>query len=171
MPTGWQNDFPTIQAPLDWCGINYYTRRLVRHMDGAWPNDEVSTDGPLPKTQMGWEVYPDGLFDFLMRTKTEYTGDLPLFVTENGMANADINADGNVDDPERIAFLNAHFDAVRRAIAAGAPVEGYFVWSLMDNYEWALGYEKRFGLVHVDFDTLKRTPKASYHALKSALER
>ena len=74
-----------------------------------------------------------------------------------------------MNDPERIDFLNQHFDAVRRAIADGAPVAGYFVWSLMDNYEWALGFEKRFGLVHVDFDTLQRTPKASYHALKSVL--
>ena len=168
LPDGWENDFDTIQAPLDWVGLNYYTRKLLAPTDGAWPAHQ-EVEGPLPKTQMNWEIYPDGLYEFLMRLKNEYTGDLPLFVTENGMANADVIQNGAVNDPERIAFLNAHFDAVRRAITDGAPVEGYFVWSLMDNYEWALGYEKRFGLVHVDFDTLKRTPKASYHALKSAL--
>ncbi|MCF2872869.1 GH1 family beta-glucosidase [Octadecabacter sp. G9-8] len=168
LPSGWENDFATIQSPLDWVGLNYYTRKLMAPTSGAWPA-HAEAEGPLPKTQMGWEIYPDGLYEFLMRTKNEYTGDLTLFITENGMANADVLANGAVDDPERIAFLNAHFEAVRRAIADGAPVDGFFVWSLMDNYEWALGYEKRFGLVHVDFDTLQRTPKASYHALKSAL--
>ena len=118
---------------------------------------------------MGWDIYPDALYEFLMRTKSEYTGDLPLFVTEHGMSNDDVIADGSIDDHIRIAYLNAHFDAARRAIADGIPLHGYFVWSLMDNYEWALGYEKRFGIVHVDFDTLRRTPKASYDALKSAL--
>jgi beta-glucosidase len=119
---------------------------------------------------MDWEIYPQGLYDFLIRTARDYTGDLPLIVTENGMANADVvAAGGGVDDPARIAFVDAHLDAVRRAIADGAPVQGYFLWSLLDNYEWALGYEKRFGLIHVDFDTLARTPKASYHALKTAI--
>ncbi len=168
LPEGWQDDFATIQAPLDWCGLNYYTRKIIAPDSGTWPaHHEV--EGPLPKTFMEWEIYPDGLCDFLTRTARDYTGDLPIFVTENGMANADVITDGSVNDPERIAFLEAHFAAVQRAIAQGAPVAGYFVWSLMDNYEWALGYEKRFGLVHVDFDTLQRTPKASYHALKTGL--
>ena len=111
---------------------------------------------------MGWEIYPDGLRDFLIRTARDYSGTLPLFVTENGMANPD-----RVDQPDaaRIAYLGSHLQAVQAAIAAGAPVAGYFVWSLMDNYEWSLGYQKRFGLIHVDFETLARTPKASYHAL------
>jgi len=90
---------------------------------------------------MGWDIYPDALYEFLMRTKSEYTGDLPLFVTEHGMSNDDVIADGSIDDHIRIAYLNAHFDAARRAIADGIPLHGYFVWSLMDNYEWALGYE------------------------------
>ena len=85
------------------------------------------------------------------------------------MAAPDVIEDGMVDDPHRIDYLNQHIAAVHRAMADGAPVKGYFIWSLMDNYEWSLGYEKRFGLVHVDFDTLDRTPKSSYHALKSAL--
>ncbi|AXT36544.1 beta-glucosidase [Phaeobacter sp. LSS9] len=168
LPQGWQDDFATITAPVDWCGINYYTRKRIAPDTGPWPH-YAEVDGPLPKTQMGWEVYPQGLYDFLTRTAREYTGDLPLLVTENGMANADVVTDGTVQDSARVAFVDDHLDALRRAIADGVPVQGYFLWSLLDNYEWALGYEKRFGLVHVDFDTLKRTPKASYHALQSAL--
>ncbi|MBS0124393.1 GH1 family beta-glucosidase [Thetidibacter halocola] len=168
MPDRWQDDFAKIQSPVDWCGINYYTRKLIAPADGPWPALR-EVEGPLPKTQMEWEVYPDGLHDFLVRTARDYTGVLPLFITENGMANPDSVQDGAVNDPQRIAYVEAHLDAVLRAIAAGVPVQGYFLWSLLDNYEWALGYEKRFGLVHVDFDSLERTPKASYHALKSAL--
>lgn len=169
LPQGWQDDFATITAPVDWCGINYYTRKLIAPDAVPWPQ-YAEIDGPLPKTQMDWEIYPQGLYDFLIRTARDYTGDLPLIVTENGMANADVvAAGGGVDDPARIAFVDAHLDAVRRAITDGAPVQGYFLWSLLDNYEWALGYEKRFGLIHVDFDTLARTPKASYHALKTAI--
>ena len=161
LPHGWQDDFATIQAPLDWLGLNYYTRKLIRHADHAWPS-YAEAPTRLPLTQMGWEIYPDGLRDFLIRTARDYSGTLPLFVTENGMANPD-----RVDQPDaaRIAYLGSHLQAVQAAIAAGAPVAGYFVWSLMDNYEWSLGYEKRFGLIHVDFETLARTPKASYHAL------
>ncbi|MEL6957739.1 MAG: GH1 family beta-glucosidase [Pseudomonadota bacterium] len=169
MPDRWEDDFETITTPLDWCGLNYYTRKIIRPNDGPWPHHE---EGPtrLPLTQMGWEIYPDGLCDFLTRTAREYTGDLPLFVTENGMANADVISNGTVDDAERIAYVASHMDAVKRAMSDGAPVQGYFLWSLLDNYEWALGYEKRFGMIHVDFETLERTPKASYYALKSALE-
>ncbi len=160
LPRGWQDDFRLISAPLDWIGVNYYTRKLIRAAEGAWPAYEEA--GPtLPLTQMGWEIYPQGLRDFLVRT-AEYAGRLPIYVTENGMANPD---QPDQPDEARIAYLDAHLGAVREAIAAGAPVAGYFVWSLMDNFEWSLGYEKRFGLVHVDFDTLERRPKASYEAL------
>ncbi|AUQ61745.1 GH1 family beta-glucosidase [Phaeobacter inhibens] len=168
LPEGWQDDFATITAPVDWCGLNYYTRKQIAPDAGPWPQ-YAEVDGPLPKTQMGWEIYPQGLYNFLTRTARDYTGDLPLIVTENGMANADVVTKGKVEDAARITFVDDHLDAVRRAIADGVPVQGYFLWSLLDNYEWALGYEKRFGLVHVDFETLKRTPKASYHALRSAL--
>ncbi len=161
LPQGWQDDFATIRAPIDWLGVNYYTRKLIRHAEGAWPN-YAEAPTRLPLTQMGWEIYPEGLRDILIRNARDYSGDLPIYVTENGMANPD-RADR--PDAERIAYLATHLDAVTAAIAAGAPVAGYFVWSLMDNYEWSLGYEKRFGLVHVDFDSLARTPKASYHAL------
>ncbi|MDU8910660.1 GH1 family beta-glucosidase [Aestuariicoccus sp. MJ-SS9] len=168
MPENWQDDFGVIRQDLDWCGINYYTRKVIAPNDGPWPHHE-EVEGPLPKTFMDWEIYPEGLYNFLTRTAREYTGDIPLFVTENGMAAPDVIRNGAVDDPNRIDFVDQHLAAVKRAIADGAPVQGYFIWSLLDNYEWALGYEKRFGLVHVDFDTLVRTPKASYHALSRAL--
>jgi beta-glucosidase len=126
-------------------------------------------EGPLPKTQMEWEIYPEGLYKFLKRTADEYTGDLPLLVTENGMANADVCVDGKVDDAKRIDYFDQHLSAVKQAISEGVPVSGYVAWSLLDNYEWALGYEKRFGLVHVDFDTLKRTPKQSLKAFARML--
>lgn len=169
LPDRWEDDFDVIASPVDWCGVNYYTRKLIAPEDGPWPAHR-EVPGPLPKTEMGWEIYPQGLRDFLIRTALDYTGDLPLYVTENGMAGDDRLADGAVADSARIAYLDAHLAAVRAAIAAGAPVAGYFVWSLLDNYEWALGYDKRFGLVHVDFDTLTRTPKASWHAMRRALK-
>jgi beta-glucosidase len=120
---------------------------------------------------MEWEIYPEGLEFFLKRTHQDYTKGLPLYVTENGMASADRISTLGVEDPDRIAYLEAHLRAVQSALAAGVPVSGYFIWSLLDNFEWSLGYEKRFGLVHVDFETLQRTPKASYHAISRALAR
>lgn len=170
LPEGWQDDFDTIAQPLDWVGINYYTRKLIAPDYTAWPSHK-EVEGPLPKTAMEWEIYPDGLHHFITRLARDYTGDLPLIVTENGMASYDKIAGGAVPDPARQDYLNQHLAAAKRAIADGAPLKGYFIWSLMDNYEWALGYDKRFGLVHVDFDTLERTPKASYHALAAALKR
>jgi len=170
LPDGWQDDFDLIGAPVDWCGINYYTRKLIAPDEGPWPSHH-EVEGPLPKTAMDWEVYPDGLGFFLKRTHEEYSKGLPLYVTENGMASWDRVEQGAVQDPARIDYLEQHLTKVREAIAEGVPVAGYFTWSLMDNYEWALGYDKRFGLVHVDFDTLARTPKASYHALAQALSR
>lgn len=171
MPKGWERDMATIAPKLDWLGVNYYTRKMIAaDPEAAWPRLQ-EVDGPLPKTQMGWEIYPDGLRHFLEMTHSRHTKGLPLYVTENGMASPDALVDGAVSDPQRIAFLNAHFAAARAAVDAGVPVRGYHVWSLLDNYEWALGYEKRFGLVHVDFETLERTPKASYHALRAALAR
>jgi len=125
--------------------------------------------GPLPKTQMDWEICPEGLYHFLTRTHRKVAPNLPIYVTENGMAHADAPDGPAQPDAARTAYLEAHLAAARQAIAEGVPLKGYFVWSLMDNYEWSFGYEKRFGLVHVDFDTLQRTPKASYHALARAL--
>ena len=175
MPAGFEDDMAVIAEPVDWLGINYYTRKLIAHERGAWPHTR-EVEGPLPKTQMGWEIYPDGLHHFLTWAHRQYTagsraGGLPIYVTENGMAAPDDVARGEVADPHRIDYLAQHLEACRRAIAEGVPLKGYLTWSLLDNYEWSLGYEKRFGLVHVDFDTLERTPKASWHALREALMR
>jgi beta-glucosidase len=106
-----------------------------------------------------------------VRVHRDYTKGLPIYITENGMANDDRIENGAVYDPQRIDFLDLHFAAVRQAIAEGVPVRGYFVWSLLDNYEWAFGYSKRFGLVHVDYATQKRTPKASFRQLAAAIRR
>jgi len=170
MPKGWQDDFDVIAAPLDWLGLNYYTRKIIAPDNGPWPHHH-DVPGPLPKTQVGWEIFPEGLHAFLKRTHEGYTRGLPLYVTENGLANDDHLVAGKVNDQARIAYLNAHLAKVKQACDEGIPVKGYFTWSLMDNYEWSLGYAPRFGLVYVDFDSLQRTPKASYHALAAALAR
>ncbi|AWB48468.1 beta-glucosidase [Gemmobacter aquarius] len=171
MPENWQDDMAVIGQKLDWLGVNYYTRHIHADAPGtAWPATR-DVAGPLDKTQMGWEIFPDGLHHFLTRMARDYVGDLPIFVTENGMANADVINGAEVTDQVRTDFLFAHLAATKRAIADGANVQGFFYWSLLDNYEWAEGYEKRFGLVHVDFDSLARVPKSSYHALARALAR
>ena len=171
MPEGWQDDMDLIGQKLDFLGVNYYTRHKFAHAPGSpWPPIRP-VEGDLPKTQMGWEIYPEGLEAFLTRMARDYVGDLPLYVTENGMANADLLEDGTVSDGIREDYLFSHLAATRRAIDQGANVKGFFYWSLLDNYEWTEGYDKRFGLVHVDFDTLQRVPKASYHAYARALAR
>ncbi|UWQ20505.1 GH1 family beta-glucosidase [Jannaschia sp. W003] len=167
MPEGWEADLATIRQPLDWFGVNYYTCQRLAAGAGDWPGYQP-VPGPLPKTAMGWEICPEGLAYILKRLHGEFTGDVPLFITENGLANAD---QPGRPDRERIAYTDAHLHACLDAIRAGVPLAGYTAWSLMDNYEWTFGYEKRFGLVHVDFETQERTPKASYHALARAFAR
>jgi beta-glucosidase len=153
-------DLETIAAPLDFLGVNYYTRNVVRAGAGSAAPATVESDG-AEHTDMGWEVYPDGLTDLLARLHREY--ELPdLYITENGAAFVDDRRNGSVSDPQRISYLERHLAAVGDSIAQGVPVRGYFLWSLLDNFEWALGYTKRFGIVYVDFDTLERVPKASY---------
>jgi len=171
LPENWQDDMAEISQPIDFLGVNYYTRhKVTTDPNAVWPHIQ-SEEGPGDKTQMGWEIYPDGLHGFLTRLSRDYVGDLPIYVTENGMAWDDNIENGAVFDPVRVKFVSDHIMAAKRAIDDGANVKGFFYWSLLDNYEWAFGYEKRFGMIHVDFETLKRTPKASYHALKSAIAR
>ena len=167
LPDGWQDDFATIGAPLDWIGVNYYTRKLIAPAPGPWPA-LAEVEGPLPKTDMGWEICPEGLGEIL-RLVHDHARVLPIHITENGMAAPDTLDGAEVADAGRIAYHAQHLAEVRRAIAAGVPVGAYIAWSLMDNYEWSFGYAKRFGLVHVDFESLQRTPKASYHAFARAL--
>lgn len=169
LPANYQDDFPVIATPVDWLGVNYYTRTLLKQDDsGLFPHYEA-VEGPLPKTTMGWEVYPDGLYHFLTWVHREYAPDLPIYVTENGLSANDVLVNGKVSDPQRVAFIEQHLQAVLRAIKDGVPVKGYFIWSLLDNYEWSLGYDKRFGLVYVDFETLERTPKESWYAVREML--
>jgi beta-glucosidase len=114
-------------------------------------------------TEMGWEVYPDGLHELLVRVANDYAP-RAMYVTENGAAFGDVRVhDGAVHDPERTSYLDAYIGAVGRAIADGAPVKGYFVWSFLDNFEWGHGYSKRFGIVYVDYPTLERVPKDSFY--------
>ena len=171
LPAGWQSDLDQIKQPIDWLGANYYTRQNVAHdTTEPWPSNKGIV-GSLPKTDMGWEIYPQGLGQFLKRLSRDYVGDLPIYVTENGMALDDRVVDDAVDDAQRWRFIQEHLREIRTAITNGANVKGYFYWSLLDNYEWAFGYEKRFGLVHVDFDSQTRLPKNSYHAYKAAFAR
>ncbi|MCK0166599.1 GH1 family beta-glucosidase [Jannaschia sp. S6380] len=165
LPEGWARDMEVISQPVDWFGINYYTCRRLRQDGPVWPH-VIDVPGPPPLTDMGWEIAPEGLGRLLRRTARDFTGDTPLFVTENGMASP--HYDDRPDQP-RIDYLDAHLRQARDAIADGVPLRGYTFWSLLDNFEWALGYDKRFGLVHVDFETQTRTPKASYRALARAL--
>ena len=171
MPDGHEEDLALISAPLDWVGSNYYTRSVILPDSGKPHIGFRCVRGDLPKTDMGWEVDPAGLGFFLRRLAEDYAPGLPQYVTENGMANDDhVGPGGGVADPEREAYFDCHLDEIGRLAAEGVPIRGYFAWSLLDNYEWAFGYSKRFGLVHVDYDTMKRTPKDSYHAWRVALQ-
>ncbi len=150
-------------ATLDFLGINYYTRGVMRHAPEEWPERAVRVPQPQhARTETGWEVFPQGLTDVLTWVRGRY-GDLPIYITENGAAFYDPPSpiDGRVDDPLRVAYLRAHLLAVRAAMEQGVDVRGYYAWSLLDNLEWAHGFGKRFGLVHVDYATLARTPKTS----------
>jgi beta-glucosidase len=163
-------DAEIIAAPIDVLGVNYYSRHVVRAGDGSIGGDPTPWVGSgdvefvsrgLPRTEMDWEIDEQGLHDVLTRVHRDYPA-IPLYVTENGAAFPDEQAaDGTVADPDRVAYLDSHFRAAHRAISDGVDLRGYFVWTLMDNFEWGHGYSKRFGLVHVDYETLKRTPKDS----------
>jgi beta-glucosidase len=157
-----QADFDLIGQKLDFLGINYYTRSVTKADEHALPvrAAPVRQDNAT-YTETGWEVYPQGLTDTLNWVRTRY-GNLPLYITENGAAFPDPpSAAALAEDTQRVEYLRAHLRAVHAAIEAGCDVRGYFVWSLLDNLEWSLGFSKRFGIVHVDFSTLERTPKAS----------
>jgi beta-glucosidase len=168
MPDNYINDMAIIKEPLDWVGTNYYTRSLIQP-DKSEPNIGFKcVRGNLPKTDMGWEIAPEGLTHFIKRT-THYAPDLPHYITENGMAAADDIRQGNLQDLDRIDYFNSHLERIADLKAQGVHLAGYFAWSLLDNYEWAFGYAKRFGIVHVDFSTQKRTPKSSYLAWQNAL--
>ena len=156
-------DMELIAQRIDFLGINYYTRNVTRDDPGAWPVRARGVHQPQHVyTETGWEVYAPALTRLLLWVKERY-GDVPLYITENGAAIYDppTPIDGRIDDPIRTWYLREHLLAARDAMRQGVNLNGYFAWSLFDNYEWSLGYSKRFGIVHVDYATLERTPKAS----------
>ncbi|SCF10015.1 beta-glucosidase [Micromonospora viridifaciens] len=171
-------DLATIATPIDVLGVNFYFGQLFSGVDerGRDRDDEgrpvrraVRRD--LPRTAMDWEIVPDSFTDLLVRLSRDYPG-VPLVITENGAAFDDRpNPDGFVADDDRVAYLAEHLRAVARARQAGADVRGYFAWSLLDNFEWAYGYDKRFGIVRVDYDTQRRTPKRSAYWYRDTVRR
>ncbi len=154
-------DLKEISAPTDLLGINYYNRAVVRHSDSGGPLQVEWVQPEGEYTAMGWEVHPESLYKLLKHVHTEYApGD--LFITENGAAYDDVlSEDGRINDPQRKAYLEGHFISAHQAIEEGVPLKGYFVWSMMDNFEWAFGYDKRFGIIYVDFLTQQRILKES----------
>jgi beta-glucosidase len=162
-PLDWieSGDSETIAQPMDFLGVNYYAPIRVRA--DAWRDPIGVRQAPAgpPTTAMGWEVAPIGLRDILVRVRDDY-GDIPIAITENGASYDDPPAaNGSVEDGERTAYIESHLGALHEAIAEGVNVERYLVWSFLDNFEWEWGYDKRFGIVHVDFETQQRTPKRS----------
>lgn len=156
-------DIVELMQPIDFLGINYYTRGLTKN-DPAVPIERAARvrNPRAAYTEMGWEVFPQGLTDVLVRVTQRY-GRKPLYITENGAAFYDppVAEGGRIDDPLRVAYYRSHLAAVLDAVERGADVRGYYAWSLMDNYEWNAGYSRRFGIFHVDFATQQRTPKSS----------
>ena len=165
------NDMDMIASPLDFIGVNYYSRQIVRNEAVPEEENEPRTvQANDEHTEMGWEVYPEGLYEILARVHADY--DFPaLYVTENGAAYADkIGPEGAVEDPRRIAYFRGHLASAAKAIDEGVPLRGYFAWSLLDNFEWSFGYTKRFGLIYVDYTTQQRIPKASAHWYRKVIE-
>ena len=156
-------DLALIRQPIDFVGVNYYTRNVTRHDPSAWPLRAARVrQKQATHTETGWEVFAQGLTDTLVWVKDRY-GNPPLYVTENGAAFFDppVAEGGRIADPLRVDYLRKHIAALHAALQRGVDLRGYFVWSLFDNFEWSHGYSKRFGIVHVDFATQKRTPKDS----------
>lgn len=166
-----EDDLAVIAAPIDFLGVNYYEQHVIR-ADPADPRRGAIIVPPAePLTAGGISIDPDGLRALLVRVSREYTS-IPLYITENGVALHDyVNPEGEAIDPERVAYLDAHFHAAHAAIDQGAKVRGYFVWSFLDNFEWAEGYSRRFGIVHVDFGSQRRTPKHSAYWYREVIQR
>jgi len=167
-----EEDSIMVSEPLDFLGINNYTRVLVESTgdDNAFMGSPVNPPD-ADYTEMGWEVYPEGLYELLVRVHRDY-GPLPLYITENGAAFDDqLLADGSVNDDKRVAYLRGYIEQCWKAVQEGVPLKGYYLWTLMDNFEWAFGYSKRFGIVYIDFETQKRYPKKSADWYKQVISR
>jgi beta-glucosidase len=154
-------DLAAISRPVDWFGLNHYAPLYIKSAGDEVLGCGFSAPPPeLPRTGIGWPIQPDAFRDILLTVGERYR--LPIYVLENGTATNDVILEtGEVSDPDRIAYLRGYIAAMREAMTAGADVRGYFVWSLLDNFEWTAGYSQRFGIVHVDYTSLRRTPKAS----------
>jgi len=163
MPVMEADDLATMNQPIDFLGINYYTRAVVAHCDEKIY--QGVTQPEAEHTAIGWEIYPQGLTHLLTDLHQRYELP-PIYITENGAAGLDKVEAGEVNDEQRCRYFQGHLAALNDAIDQGVNVEGYFAWSLLDNFEWAEGYEQRFGIVHVDFETQVRTPKRSALMLK-----
>ncbi len=169
-------DLEVIGTPTDFLGINYYSNRFARAVSadvngfgvGRLKPEEMVEAG-YELTEMSWPIMPDGLRELLVDITRRY-GPRAIYITENGAAFEDIVEDGAVHDVRRVQYLKEHFAAARRAISDGVPLRGYFVWSLMDNFEWAHGYDKRFGIIHVDYETQQRIPKDSAFYLSQVIQ-
>jgi beta-glucosidase len=167
MPMILEGDLDIISAPVDYVGINYYSRDVMRYNENG-DIEKVTQDAE--HTYIGWEIYPQGLTDLLVRLNERYDDLPPLYITENGAAGDDQTVvNGEVNDEQRVRYFQTHLNAVDQAIKAGVRVDGYFAWSLMDNFEWSFGYCQRFGMVHVDYQTQQRTLKQSAIAYRNTL--
>jgi len=153
-------DMERIAQPIDFVGVNYYSRGIIKHTEYGYLRARGVANEGAQYTEMGWEVYPDGLYEILQWVHSQ-APHLSLYVTENGAAFRDEVHDGWVADTQRREYLHQHFLRAHRAIQSGVPLKGYFIWSLMDNFEWAHGYTKRFGIVYVDYATQERIWKDS----------
>lgn len=161
LPEFSEEEMKIISAPMDYIGYNFYFGNPVRYADNKKGYELVKLPKAHPRTDMDWEICPEALYWTLKYSK-EFFGDIPVFITENGMAAPDqLEEDGSIQDIDRISYLRSHIKSCHRAIEAGVNLKGYYLWSLMDNFEWAYGYTKRFGIIHVDYETQKRIIKES----------
>lgn len=163
-------DMSIISTPLDFLGLNYYFRQTVAFDKDIkpLPYKQVLAEG-IERTGMGWEVHAETFTELLKRVHKDYAPK-EIFITENGSAWDDNVVDGKVDDPNRVSYLERHLDAMFKAKEAGVPINGYFAWSLIDNFEWAYGFAKRFGLIYVDYETQKRIPKSSAYYYRERIK-
>jgi beta-glucosidase len=176
-----EGDAAVIATPMDWLGINYYNDIIlgpgagpIAGRTGVHPGAEMVHEAPPPgpRTSMGWPITPRGMHRLLTSIRAEYPNVPPMMITENGAAFDDpVEGDGRIADDRRIAYLHDHLQAVADAVADGVDVRGYLVWSLLDNFEWAEGYGQRFGIVHIDYASQARLPRASAGWYRSVIER
>jgi len=164
-----EGDMELISQPIDFMGINYYSGSVARYKEGNGLFEVEPIWVDYQKTDIGWPVYADGFYKLLTHLQQKY-GDVPIYITENGACYNHEVEDGVVNDQERIDYLKQHLTALHRAIKSGVPIKGYILWSLLDNFEWAEGYSKRFGIIHVNYRTFERTKKESFYWYQKAVQ-